>query len=67
MNDYGTAWDTLARAIGAAQGHSSGSITEAEHLNIDQQIEAAKVAAILSVAQEVSGLRDDLRQASKND
>lgn len=55
-NDYATAWDTLTNAIGAAQGRSAGYITEVEHLTVDQRIEVAKVAALLSIAQEISDL-----------
>lgn len=60
MNDYGTAWSTLAEAIGAAEGKASGSITDLEHLAIDQRIAAAKVAALLSISQELSGIREIL-------
>lgn len=56
MNDYSTAWESLAEAIGAAKGASSGSITEQDHLTIDQRIKAAEAAALLSIAQEISAL-----------
>lgn len=56
MSDYANAWDTLTNAIGAAKGMSAGNITDVEHLTVDQQIEVAKVAALLSIAQEVSAL-----------
>ena len=56
-NDYSIAWDTLADAIGAAKGESSGSITEVDHLTIDQRLKVAEVAALLSIAQELSGIR----------
>lgn len=57
MSDYATAWDSLADAIGAGKGESSGSITDVEHLTVDQRIEVAKVAALLSISQELSGIR----------
>ncbi|MFI8413743.1 hypothetical protein ACIGB6_14915 [Paeniglutamicibacter gangotriensis] len=56
MSDYEVAWDALAEAIGAAKGVSSGSITDTEHLTVDQRIEVAKVAALLSISQEISSL-----------
>jgi hypothetical protein len=55
-NDYATAWDALAEAIGAAKGLSSGSIDDIAHLTTDQQLKVAEIAAILSVAQEISAL-----------
>ncbi|MGO4491148.1 hypothetical protein AB4Y86_03495 [Arthrobacter sp. 2YAF22_2] len=55
-NDYGTAWDALTDAIGAAKGQSAGSITDQDHLTIDQRIKVAEVAALLSIAQELSAL-----------
>jgi hypothetical protein len=57
MNDYATAWDSLAETVGAAAGRSSGSITELDHLTIDQRLKVAEVAALLSIAQELSGIR----------
>ena len=57
MNDYATAWDTLAEAIGAAGGKSSGTITELENLTVDQRLKVAEIAALLSISQELSGLR----------
>lgn len=53
-NDYATAWDTLAEAIGAAKGESSGSIADVDHMTVDQRLKVAEVAALLSIAQEVS-------------
>lgn len=53
-NDYAAAWDALGAAIGAAQGRSSGSISDIEHLTVDQQLKVAEVAALLSIAQEIS-------------
>lgn len=40
----------------AQQGRSSGSINEIEHLTFDQQIPIAQVAALQSIAQEISAL-----------
>ena len=59
MNDYATAWDTLAEAIGAAGGKSSGTITELENLTVDQRLKVAEIAALLSISQELSGLRHE--------
>lgn len=55
-NDYATAWDALGKAIGKAQGRSSGSIDQIEHLTVDQQLKAIEITALLSVAQELSAL-----------
>lgn len=55
-NDYGTAWDSLATAIGAAEGKPSGSIRNVEHLTVDQQLKVAEIAALLSISQEISSL-----------
>lgn len=55
-NDYATAWDALCDTIGAAEGKSAGSIMEMDHLTIDQRLKAAEVAALLSIAQEISAL-----------
>ena len=57
MSDYGVTWDALADTIGAAQGSSSGSITELDHLSTDQRLKVVEVAALLAIAQELSGLR----------
>ena len=56
MSDYPTAWDALTKAIGAAKGSKSGSIDDVDHLTVDQRIEVAKVAALLSISQELSAL-----------
>lgn len=56
MSDYATTWDALCQTIGAAKGQSSGSFTEQEHLTIDQRLKAAEVAALLTIAQEISAL-----------
>lgn len=56
MNDYSTAWDALADTTGAAKGQSSGSITELEHLDTDQRLKVVEIAALLSIAQEISAL-----------
>ncbi len=55
-NDYSTAWDALTEAIGAAKGQSAGSITDQDHLTVDQRLKVAEVAALLSIAQELSAL-----------
>ncbi len=55
-NDYANAWDALGKAIGSVKGSSSGSITEMEALTTDQRLKAAEVAALLSIAQELSAL-----------
>ncbi|MGN7859509.1 hypothetical protein ACTJI8_02900 [Microbacterium sp. 22303] len=55
-NDYSTAWDALANAIGAAKGESSGYIDDVEHLTVDQQLKVAEIAALLSISQELSAL-----------
>lgn len=54
MSDYATAWDSLANAIGSGKGQSYGSIDDVEHLTTDQRIEVAKIAALLSISQELS-------------
>lgn len=56
MTDYSTAWDSLAETIGHAQERSTGSITDLEGLDIDQRLKVAEVAALLSIAQELSAL-----------
>lgn len=55
-NDYGTAWDALAAAIGSAKGRSSGYIDDLEHLTVDQRLKVAEIAALLSISQEMSAL-----------
>ncbi|MCC3278411.1 hypothetical protein LJ754_04465 [Arthrobacter sp. zg-Y40] len=55
-HDYSTAWDALSEAIGAAKGESAGSITDQDHLTVDQRLKVAEVAALLSIAQEISAL-----------
>jgi hypothetical protein len=57
MSAYSTAWDTMAAAIGAAEGASSGSITEVDHLSVDQRLKAAEISALLAIAEELSRLR----------
>lgn len=56
-SDYSAAWDALADAIGAAKGKSSGYFSDQEHLTVDQRLKAAEVAALLSIAQELSAIR----------
>lgn len=57
MNDYSSAWDSLAQTIGAAKNQGSGSFDDLDHLTIDQRLKVAEVAALLSIAQELSGIR----------
>lgn len=54
MNNYADAWDLLAKAIGAAQGKSSGTVMNLEGLTVDQQLKVAEVTALLSISQELS-------------
>ncbi|MDO3074756.1 hypothetical protein P5V19_16830 [Mycobacteroides abscessus subsp. abscessus] len=56
-NDYNIAWDSLCETIGAAEGKSSGHFDQVDHLTIDQRLKAAEVAALLSIAQELSAIR----------
>lgn len=56
MNDYATAWDSLAETIGAAKDSSSGTILDLDHLTTDQRLKVAEVTALLSIAQELSAL-----------
>lgn len=55
-HDYVTAWDALAEIIGATRGHSSGSINDLDHLNIDQRLKVIQIAALLAISEEVSAL-----------
>lgn len=55
-NEYAVASEALSTAIGAAKGVSSGSIDDIDHLTFDNQIKVAQVAALLSIAQELSAL-----------
>jgi hypothetical protein len=55
-DNYQAAWRALSEAIGAAKGQSSGSITDVDHLTVDQQLKVAEVAALLSISQELSAL-----------
>ncbi|STZ73716.1 Uncharacterised protein [Mycolicibacterium fortuitum] len=57
MSAYSTAWDTMAGAIGAAEGSSSGSIAEVDHLTVDQRLKAAEISALLAIAEELSRIR----------
>ncbi|WP_068483453.1 hypothetical protein [Pseudoclavibacter helvolus] len=57
MSDWETAWSTLTDAIGAENGYSTGSITEVDHLNFDQRVKVAEVAALLSISQELNAIR----------
>ena len=58
MADYHTAWDSLCQTIGAAEGKSTGYFNEIDHLTIDQRLKVAEVAALLSIAQELSAIRN---------
>lgn len=53
-NDYASAWDALSATIGAAEGRSTGSIDQLEHLTIDQRLQVVQISALLSIAQEIS-------------
>lgn len=55
-DNYQTAWRALNEAIGAAKGQGPGSITDTDHLTVDQQLKVAEVAALLSISQELSAL-----------
>ena len=55
-NDYGNAWDALSTAIGSAKGESAGYTDDIGHLDTDQQLKVAEIAALLSIAQELSAL-----------
>lgn len=68
MGDWHTGWEALAKAIGAGQGVSSGSVTDMGHLTVDQQLKVAEVAALLSISQELNnihhnGINPDFRAA----
>lgn len=54
---YSTAWETLTNAIGAANGYSTGTIVDVDHLTVDQRIAAAHVVALLSISEELSAIR----------
>lgn len=66
-HDYSTAWDALTDAIGAGKGQSAGSITDQDHLTVDQRIKVAEVAALLSIAQELSALNPRNTSSSDED
>lgn len=40
------------------KGKSAGYFAEQDHLTIDQRLKAAEVAALLSIAQELSAIRN---------
>jgi hypothetical protein len=52
--DYATARDALGEAIVPAEGISSGSTSAMEYMTTDQRLEAVEIAALLSIAQELS-------------
>lgn len=55
-DDYNSAMDALAKAIGNAKGQSSGFIDDVDHLEADQQLKVAEILALLSISQELSAL-----------
>lgn len=59
MGDYNKAWSLLGDAIGAAKNQSAGSIDDVDHLTPDQRLKVAEVAALLSIAQELSAIRNE--------
>lgn len=65
MNGYSTAWDSLCEAIGHGQGISSGSIGDLDGLSTDQRLKVAEVAALLSIAEELSVLNDQSDRKQK--
>lgn len=57
MSDsYVNASDNLARAIGAAEGQSTGYHYKIDHMSVDQQLKVAEVCALLAIAEELSAL-----------
>lgn len=58
MSDYYTAWESLTHTIGAAKGKGSGSIDDVDHLTTDQRLKVAEISALLSIAQELSAIRN---------
>ncbi|WP_135457034.1 hypothetical protein [Mycobacterium sp. DL99] len=54
---YGNTWDVLAETIGAAEGKSSGSFMEIDHLTVDQRLKVAEIGALLAIAEELSAIR----------
>ena len=58
MSDFDAlACDTLAEAIGAAKGQSTGYLYETEHMTVDQRLKVAEVTALLAIAQQLSAIR----------
>lgn len=53
---YVNAADNLARAIGAAEGSSTGYHYQIDHMTVDQQLKVAEVCALLAIAEELSAL-----------
>jgi len=56
-DNYINASDGLARAIGAAEGTSTGYHYNTAHMTVDQQLKVAEVLALLAIADEVNHLR----------
>lgn len=67
MSDYATAWDALCETIGAAKNRNSGTFDDQDHLTTDQRLKAAEVAALLSIAQELSALNPQNTQTRGSD
>ena len=59
MNDYNNTWDALGATIGAAEGKTTGSFSDMEHMTIDQRLKACEIAALLSISQELSRIHHD--------
>lgn len=60
MNDYTNTSDALARVIGQVKGISSGDHDDTKHLKVDQQLKVVEIQALLSIAQELSGIRQGM-------
>lgn len=56
-DDFINASDTLAKAIGAAEGKSTGYHYETAHMSVDQRLKVAEVSALLAIATELSAIR----------
>lgn len=56
-DNYVNASDGLARAIGAAEGSTTGYHYETTHMTVDQQLKVAEVCALLAIADELSAIR----------
>jgi len=56
-DNYVNASDGLARAIGAAEGKTTGYHYDVEHMTVDQQLKVSEVCALLAIADELSAIR----------